>query len=45
MSRLLVEVTAPVRASEAELLAVLDGERMRVLTGARPAGPERGARC
>ena len=38
MSRLLVEVTAPVRVSEAELLAFLDGERMRALTGARPAG-------
>ena len=39
MSRLLVEVTAPVRASEAEVLAFLAGERMRELTGARPAGP------
>jgi hypothetical protein len=35
---LLVEVTAPVRASEAELLAFLDGERMRRVTNVAERG-------
>ena len=38
MSRLLVEVTAPVVATEAELRAFLVDGRMEALTGARPTG-------